>query len=103
MITDAEKVQLINLLAQWNRYAVTFDHDEPVDRLDQMVAVYIVDAARYNADFLPKLIKNQNKTIGDDAIEMNTSRLCAPQYQMNQLERDAMDRAFWRSVTVIGE
>jgi hypothetical protein len=29
--------------------------------------------------------------------------LSRPQYQMNQLERDAMDRAFWRSVTVIND
>jgi hypothetical protein len=26
-----------------------------------------------------------------------------PQYQMNRAERDAMDRAFWRSVTVLSD
>jgi|HubBroStandDraft_1064217.scaffolds.fasta_scaffold54197_2 hypothetical protein len=35
-----------------------------------------------------------------DARLVSQSR---PQYQMNQLERDAMDRAFWRSVTVIND
>jgi hypothetical protein len=41
-----------------------------------------------------------NLRAGSAAHVVGVSR---PQYQMNQLERDAMDRAFWRSVTVIGE
>jgi hypothetical protein len=66
--------------------------------LDTQVVTF---EAQLPARYGDSLLSGLTVTTGGNMIHI--ADLSVVPYQMNQAERDAMDRAFWRSVVVIDE